>query len=274
MKYRQIINLLWISIPMCVLLRVIQIMFTLDDNTGFLKQEYYKIGMLISFVVCAAAVAITAIAGNVTKLEKQEKEIDVAVAVTGFLTGGMFFYEISTMSATLGGGLIKNMIFILLALGSAYTFIAYGVKKICKYKFPSMLLIIPAVYYLAKLINLFVSTSGLALVTKNTFMLIANAALLLFVFEFASFENNYKGKEGNPKKLFAVGIGTIMICVSTALPVVISAILQNNELTVVSKGELASSVLMITQAIFIFAYLNGKFCKKSANEKPNAKHSA
>lgn len=271
MKYRQIMNLMWFSLPMCVLLRVIQILFTLDETTGFIKQEYSKISLLISVVVCAAVVAVAGYATNVIALDKQNKEKNPVVAITGLLTGGMFFYEIVSSTET---GRIKSLIFITLALASAFVFIAYGLKNIYDYKFPSILLIVPTVYYLAKLINLFVSTSGLALVTKNVFMLLANAALLFFMFEFASYENDFKNKSQKPKRVFAIGIGAIMMCVSTGLPVIISAVFQKIELTTALKGDLATAVLMITQAIFIFSYISSNFNKKNTKTASVSKHSA
>ncbi len=274
MKYRQIMNLLGISTVICVMLRVIQIMFTLDETTGFIKQEYSKISILITFVVCAAAVSVGAIASNITSIKKQEKAVKPSVAITGLLTGGMFFYEIATSTSVFGAGRIKGLILIALALASAAVFIGFGVKHIYDFKFASILLIVPTVYYIAKLINLFVSTSTLALVTKNVFMLLANAALLLFMFEFASYENKFKGKEQKPKRIFAIGIGTIMICISTGLPVIITAILKQKQLTAVSEGDVATSVLMITQAIFIFSYINGMFREKSEKSQPESKHSA
>lgn len=271
MKYRQISNLLWVSIFICTLLRVIQIVFTLDAATGFMKQQYSKISILISFIVIATTLAITILSNVVEDMDPQKKTIQPMLAIASLLTGGMFLYEMVASTSALKIGFISGSVMVALALASAIVFMAYGLKNIYEYNFPNIALVVPVIYYVAKLINLFVSTSMLSLVTKNVFMLFANAALLLFMFEFSSFENEFKGEAQKPKKLFIIAIGTTMICMVTGLPTIFAAILQKIEY---SKGDVASSLLVITQAIFIFVYTKGRLFKKDTKPTPVSKHSA
>ena len=134
------------------------------------------------------------------------------------------------------------------------------------------MLVIPTLYYIVKLVNLFISTSALALVTKNIFMLFANAAVLLFMYEFACFENGVKNDQKSLKKLFSTGITAIILCAVTAIPPLLTFAFKKTEML---NGDIASALLLTAQAIFIFVYINQTFYKKPERASRHiSKHSA
>lgn len=272
MKYRHIINLLCVSTPVCVLLRAIQVIFTLDRDTGFIKQQYSQISLLITIIVCAAIVAVGVMAACAESIEKNKKTTRPLTAIACLLTAGMFVYETVATVSILGFASWHGGLLVLLAILSAVTFGAYGISCIYEFSFTKMIFIIPVIYYVIKLINLFVSSSALALVTENIFLLFTNSALLWFVFEFASFENGFNESEKPSKRLFVSSIMAIMLCFVTALPKLILILSQKTE---ISSGDVSTSLLMIAQAFFVFAYVNDSYStKKSGAEKSVSKHSA
>lgn len=270
MKHRHIINLLWIALPICVILKLIQFVFTIDTTTGFIKQQYKDISTLITLVVLAAVAAMCVLAYFAEGVSKKHGEVRPILAITGALTGGMFVYETVSGLSTLGNW--YGILLVLLSLLSAFVFVAFGLKNIYPYNFPSLLLAVPVVYYVVKLISLFTSTSELSLVTENIFLLFTNSALLWFLFEFANYENELSDPKTAHKKIFACGITAVMLCVITALPKLI--LLIGNK-TDVLRGDISASLLMLSQAIFILSYIIGIFYKKDSNSsKPASKHSA
>ncbi len=270
MKHRHILNLLWIALPICIILRLIQLVFTIDSSTGFIRQQYSEISALISFVVFATITALCVLAYFAEGISKTKDELHPLVAVTCVFTGGMYVYETVTSTASLGSW--HGILLVFLSLLSAFVFIAFGLKNVYSYNFPSIMLIIPAVYYVVKLIKLFVSTSALALVIENIFLLFTNSALLWFLFEFASFENSFGNLQKSPKKIFVCSIATAMLCAVTAFPklfLLVSGYLP------VSRGDISACLLMLSQALFIFVYTISNFCQKEKkNTKPVSKHSA
>ncbi len=270
MKYRHIINLLWISIPICVIIRAIQLIFTIDSTTGFIKQPYSQISLLITFVVCAAVASIGVMSYAAEDIVCNNAKLHPIVAAACVLTGGMYIYETVSNLSNLGGWHSVALVF--LSLLSAITFIAYGLRNIYLYNFPSIMLICPAVYYVIKLIKLFVSTSALAIVTENVFLLFTNSALLWFMFEFASFENHIGDSIKKPNKLFTSGVVSTMLCLVTALP---KLILFFSQKTQVSTADVSAAVLMIAQSIFILCYIIGNFCEYNfKRQKDASKHTA
>lgn len=269
LKYQNIIKLFWISLPICVLLRTIQLLFTIDASTGFIKHQYSEIAVLITFVVCAAVATLSALSAATDDVKYRQKQFKPTIAAAGILMSGMHFYE---AIASLGQSVNRyGIILVFLNLLSAFIFAAYSIKNVYNYRFPTITLVIPTSYYVIKLINLFISTSALALVVENIFLLFTNSAILFFVFEFACFENEIGDISKKSKKLFSSGILAAMMCAVTALPKLIITICGAYD---ASSNDIASLVLMITTAIFIMTYISGNFhVKDSSKSKEISKHS-
>ncbi len=272
MKYRHIINLLCVSTPICVLLRAIQVIFTLDKETGFVKQQYSQISLLITIIVCATVVAVGIMAAGAEDLQKNKKTIRPLTAAAALLTAGMFVYEMVASVSALGFASWHGVLLAILAIFSAVAFGAYGINCVYEFAFPRIIFIAPVIYYVIKLINLFVSTSALALVTENVFLLFTNSAILWFVFEFASSENGFNADAKLPKRLFSSSVIAIMLCTITALPKLILMFSQKSE---ASAADVSMAVLMLSQAFFVFAYTNDNYGTKNlSSDKSPSKHSA
>ncbi len=268
MKHRHIINLFCVALPICVLLRAIQIHFTIDATTGFIKQQYGDIATLITVVILAAVTSVCALAFFTENIAYKTANLQPTVAITSILTGGMFLFEMFASFSAINS--VYGILLMFLGLLSAMTFIAYGIEKIYPYNFPNIMLILPTLYYIVKLIKLFISTSALSLVTENIFLLFCNSSLLLFSFTLAGFENKFEISNKAPKKIFACGIASSMLCVVTALPKLLLVSDQNVKL---SLADISSFLLMLSQAIFMLAHIICNFCPKEEVKKFTSKHS-
>ena len=270
MKHRHALMLLSVALPICVLLRAIQICFTVDSATGFIKQQYSVISVLITVIICAAVASIGLLATTLEGVKQNSVKPRPAVAIASALAGGMFIYQtVAGFSAAYGAW--YDMLLVLLSLASAFVFVAYGLKNIYEYKFPSLILVIPVVYYVVKLISVFVSTSALALVTENIFLIFTNSVLLWFTFEFASFENEIGDTAKKPKRLFASGLAAVILCAVASLPKLFLSTLEKMQL---SNGDISAALGNAAMGIFILVYIVCNFIDKFENTKSVGKHSA
>ena len=48
MKYRHAMIVLSAALPVCVVLRALQLIFTIDSSTGFIKQSYNTVAIAIT----------------------------------------------------------------------------------------------------------------------------------------------------------------------------------------------------------------------------------
>ena len=268
MRYRHTITLLGACLPICLLLRVLQLIFTIDDATGFIKQQFSGISITIMVVIFAAiiSVGVMGFAADGVKIQKREKNI--FLAASAFLVGCMFAYDTVATLQTQNLTAWYDMLTVFLGLITAAVFVAFGVKSIYDIKFPNIFLVLPVFYYILRIITVFVSTSALALVTKNIFLIFTNGILLFFMFEFAKFENNIDEKP-NKRKLFASGIMAVMLCFTESLPKFIS---QTDVMTV---RDIADGVLTLAMGLFVLTYILSNFSDKHSLENTHtAKHLA
>lgn len=271
MKHRHTLILLSVALPICVLLRAIQIYFTIDSGTGFIKQQYSAISVIITVIICAAVASVSLLATTLEGVKQNSDKQRPAVAIAGVLSGGMFIYQTVSGLSDLGSGAWYDVLLVFLTLASTLAFVAYGLKNIYDYSMPSLLLVVPVIYYVVKLISIFVSTAKLALVTENIFLVFTNSILLWFMFEFASFENQIGDTCKKPKRLFASGLAATMLCAVTALPKLIFAMLNIMQL---SAKDIAAAVANVAIGIFVLMYIVCNFCEKSEIKKTVGKHTA
>lgn len=269
MKNRHILTLLCVVTPACVILRTIQLIFTIDGATGFIKQQYTAISILITVIVCAAIAAMSMLAVSVDEIKERSHIKYPSVATVCALVGGMFVYQTVAGMAVLAAW--YDVLLVLLTLVSAFVFVAYGLKNVYDYKMPAIMLVAPVLYYVVKLISVFVSTSALALVTENIFLIFTNSVLLWFMYEFASFENQIGDVSKKPKKLFTSGLAAVMLCAVTAIPKLILLLTGKTE---ISSGDVSATLLNISVGIFIITYIISKFYNNGEGKKSAPKHLA
>lgn len=268
MSYRHTMTLFGVCLPICLVLRVLQLIFTIDSTTGFIKQQYSAISVIIMLVIFAGIISVGLIGFACDGIKFQKKEINPVTSLTSFLTGGMFIYDTAALVASASIAAWYDKVLLLFGLLSAAVFIAFGIKKIYMYKFPSILLVVPVFYYIVRLISIFVSTSALSLVTKNIFLLFANGALLIFMFEFSKTENKI---DDTPKikKLFSAAIVASMFCFVQALPRIIVYGAS------MSGRDMADALLTLTISLFVISYMISEFADDSIGKNVHtAKHLA
>ena len=271
MKQRHTMILLGFSTAVCVILRILQLAFTIDSETGFIKQQYSAISVAITFIVCAATAAVAFLVAHANETQARNEVFHPAVAGASIFTGVMFLYQFIIGVTLIGKGSASGIIGVLMALLCAAVFVAYGAKEMFEFKVPSIVLVVPVVYYIVKLITIFVSTAKLALVTENIFTLFTNCVILWFVFEFSKFENQIGEIEKSPKKLFSSGIAVVMMCAITTLPKIILVIFGK---MAASHEDIADSLLNLAIAVFVAVYILCNFGDKTKSEKTVYKHLA
>ena len=271
MKYRHTMIVMCISLPICVLLRALQLIFTIDSGTGFIKQQYASISTLITLIICVTALAVGMLAALTDGIEKNEKNNRPKVSVSSVLLGGMFVYHTVTLIFNLENSAWYDVLLVLLSLSSAFVFLLYGLKNIYDYHMPLFSLIAPVLYFIIKLISVFISTSTLALVTENIFLIFTNCMLLWFMFEFASFENEIGDTNNKPTRLFASGLSAITLCAVNSIPKIIQIAYSKTQ---IARGDVAAMLLNISLAVFICAYVIDNFVDAQRRTKSAPKHLA
>lgn len=262
LSFGNTLKVFFVSLITGVVLRTVQLCFAIDSGTGFIKQQYKEINTVIMVVIFLSVLSVGLISfcGKIKQSDTTQKST-LLLSVASFITCGAFVYDVVASLTNLSNAEWHGIILLPLGILSAVTFAAYGLKCIYKYDMPMMMLLIPSVYYVIRLVNIFVSISSLARTTENVFIIFTNGILLLFVFEFAKFENGVDLTEKQPKKIFAVGLMTVVFCAVSSLPKIIFSIVENVKISTV---DLSSVLLNIAIGFFIYAFTVTSFtdCEK------------
>lgn len=268
MRYRHTMTLFGVCLPICLILRALQYIFTIDGATGFIKQQYSSISVIITLIIFAGVFSVGLIGYATDSVVYEKKNSNYALMVGSFLAGLSFIYDTATSFLNFNVIAWYDIFVIILGLMCAVVFIAYGVRFLYSYNFPTMSFIVPVFYYIIKLISIFVSTSELALVTENIFMIITNSTLLIFIYEFSKVENNID-EIVKSKKLFAWGIISAMLCFTQSVPRIL---VYNASL---SQKDMSSALLNAIMGVFILSYIMSSFKDKNAYKTAHvAKHLA
>lgn len=272
MRYRHTVNLLYFALLICVFLRTVQLIFTVDETTGFIKQQYTGISTVIMIVICASVAAVSILGYTSDCIKGCNVKFKPCVAVSSALAGGMFIFNVVSSVANLQSGGWYNVLLVILGIPTAVAFFAYGLKNVYDYNSHTMIFSIPVFYFILKLITVFVSTSALSLVTENIFLIFTNGTLLIFMFEFAKFENNISGGKNENKKLFASSIASVMLCTVSTVPKIINVAVKNITL---SNKDISEILLTVSVGIFVFAFTVCNFSDSAKRRKKSvARHLA
>lgn len=220
MKFGHVMLFFGISLPACVLLRVMQLRFAVEENTGFIIQNLSSISAFIMAVIFIAVLMAAVLAYTAKATVKESSGIRPGLSVASLAVSASVIYEFVEVVGATAVNMWYDNLFVVLSLAAALFFIAYSVKNIYDYPFPSLLYIIPALYMLAKLVKMFISISTLALITDNIFIIFGYCAILLFWLYCSKAVNGIE-TEKSQKKMLCAGLVTVMLCVVSSVPPIV-----------------------------------------------------
>lgn len=165
MKYEKILLFSSIALPAVVLMRFLQLFFTVDVKTGFFKSEYEDAGrcLLVLIALGCAAVAVLCLTSHRNPENPPKKNL--VTAVFSFITAAVTAIEI--FSESFAGTVMRwqSSLLMLMGLAAAAFFVAYGISLISDFTLPPISAVIPVFYFIIKVICVFTSVSSLALIT-------------------------------------------------------------------------------------------------------------
>ena len=130
MKYEKILLFSSIALPAVVLMRFLQLFFTVDVKTGFFKSEYEDAGrcLLVLIALGCAAVAVLCLTSHRNPENPPKKSL--VTAVFSFITAAVTAIEI--FSESFAGTVMRwqSSLLMLMGLAAAAFFVAYGISLI------------------------------------------------------------------------------------------------------------------------------------------------
>ena len=260
MKLNKIMTFFCIGLPICVCLRIFQIVFTIELKTGFYVNQFATIGKVILAVIFGFCALLCWFAFKYYKApENPPKQNVVLSAISIGLAGATFLQAFGESNYVLTFSWQVLLIRILGVVATAY-FVAFGLKYYIDFKFPPILHIIPSLFMIVRTAFIFINTSSLAHISDNVLLLAAYCAVLVFFVNFAKLYNDIDN-EKNFRKMLGSGLVSANLCLTQSLPHLVVNVASGNRYLHVSH---ISNISVLFMGIFVLTFLVSHFyiCNK------------
>lgn len=255
MKLNKIMSFFCIGLPICVCLRIFQIVFTIELETGFYLNEFTTIGKVISSVIFVFCGLLCLYSFKYYKSPENPPKQNMLLSVISIgLAAATILQTFGDSSYVLT---LPWQVLIMRIIGvvSAAYFVMFGLKYYIKFDYPPLLNIVPCLFMIVRTIFIFINTSSLAHISDNVFLIAAYCAVLFFFVNFAKLYNDIDN-EKNFRKLLASGLVSVSLCLTQSLPHIVVNLASGNKYLHVSHIANGSVLLM---GIFVLTFLVSHF---------------
>ena len=262
MRYGKISVLFWALMPLSVVLRLLQLIFTVDTKTGFFLREYENMGniMLIATFIFAFAAAVFPFFSH--RNPEHPPKINIFLTVTSVALAFSVLLELftETFPITVQWWLILALR--VTGLASAAFFALFGMGGIVDIKIPNICSVIPVIYFIIRVICDFTAISALALISDNLILMASYCSCLWFMLNFAKLYNGID-TERNFKKLMSSAMLAVIFCFTQSIPHIVMNFATNNAYLHTSFQVNLNILLM---GIFILTFMLSHFSRHNACE--------
>lgn len=267
LKYKNIITLLFTMLPICIVLRTLQAIYTIDSSTGFMINDNLGTGI----AMLAAAGIITALcavcASTVRRLPQKLPEGSVLLGVGSLAMSIGFAFELAfeIYATRIPAWQITTLK--ALSAASALFMLAFAFSCFAGFKLPRVLFVLPVFYGIVKLLLTFTEISAIPIITDNVLAVLANAAVLFFLLQVAKIANGIVNDKTH-RVTFAAAVCAIFLCAVTALPTLYMCFAYPTSLLHTSVASAVFELCAGTfAALFILSFFSLNNLKKAKKEK-------
>lgn len=257
MRYKHILTVFFCSIPAVVFARALQLVKLTDHTTGLITRNKPAMMItafigLVTLVVLGCAITIKR-APLKTPRVKKPLGIAAALAAVGIAADAISVLRLSTV--------VNWQRFAVLIVGAATAifYVLYAAKAVKKYPLEKLFYIIPTVYWGLRLIVTFINIAPMTLISENAYLILAQAATTLFMFEFGKIANGYD-KEKSYKKILVTGVASVLLNAAFSVPQMFLLLTDYKATEHQSSGILLGSMLT---GVFVTIYLLAHFANRN-----------
>lgn len=266
MRYEKILFFFYAALPLSIILRLIQQIFIVDNNTGFFKHEFMAFGITVLVIIFAVAVMFSVFAFLSHRSPEQPPKSNLFLSIASFLTALSLFLENYIVTPNYTVMNLQTILLNITALLSILLFLGYGFKRFFDFTLPGFCFLFPCVYFILKTILEFTVVSALAVISENILFITALCSLMVFFLQFAKLYNK-TDKEYNFRKLLASGLVAVLFCFVQSVPFFIYGFMTGFEKI---HTNVFSNITLFITGLFILTFLSLHYSRKNANsEIPN-----
>ncbi len=259
MKFNKIMLFFGLTLPVSIILRLLQINFTIETKTGFYFTELKAEGTILLGLILLFCFLMFIFARLTFRQPEAPPNSNIYLCVSALLLSISILYEVvfsvySTPSIPWQALLLK-----LAGVATAIGFLLFAISPFINLKLPTGISALPTVYLIIRMICDFTSISKLALISDNIIIIAVYCFTLLFFLNFAKLYNGLD-EEKNAKKLLSYGLPSVILCFTNSLPNIVTHLTTPSGYL---HTPMATNVSVLFFGIFIFTFLILHFKKNT-----------
>lgn len=213
MNFKKIITFFCVGLPLCTVLRVLQIVKTVEYQNGFFYGEQKALGTVLTVFIALVCVLIAFCGNKAYKMPQKPPKSNVALSVCALSVAVSLFAEAFNQAFPVTVAPWQMGVTRIVTVCAAAYFVVVAINGFINIKVAPMVHVIPIVYAVIKTIFTFIGVSSLALISDNILLMGGYCLLMLFFINFGKLYNNIDD-ERNFRKILSTGLTASLICVS------------------------------------------------------------
>ena len=246
MNFRKTMIFFSLALAVSVTLRTLMIFFTTEASSGFFKKGYevFSYGMMVIIISAILLCIVFAAKCSRPKAPAFLNTVNTFVSVLlGLSIGTEALFVDYSGSAMPWQNLLQTIFGVL----SCVVFMWLGIYFSGLVPAPGIFLIIPAVFFLFRIIVVFITYSGVSTIADNVFELASLCASLIFMMQYAKIQNSVNTEKTNAKVL-PTALAACLIIFTQVIPIIIAMLSENDAL-------IHSSSLYIPSCLFMGIFI-------------------
>lgn len=260
LKFKNIAIPFLVAIPTCFMLRLVQMLYTIDSATGFFKDEYKTMGVVLGAGLFVITALLAVLCFSAYERPEKVPEANVFLGIAGIVFGLTVGYQIINESFVISIVQTWQIVALIISgLLAALYLIVYGLSIICGFNIAKSCAIVLPVYFLFRIVCIFSTITYLSLTFETVITLASHCVTILFMLFFAKMVNGIN-KNTNFKHLLAAGISGTVLCVADSLPRIVLELLGKLKYL---HSNPSSAYTVLATGLFMTALLFSYFSKNN-----------
>ncbi len=255
MKLNKIMAFFYVGLPICVILRMIQIAFTIDFKSGFYKEGYNNYGNAIMFVFGLFCVALIFFGFKAFESPEKPPKVNTSLTLAGLFMACALLYEVGY--EVLPSLMLPWQIMVVKLAGivTAAYFVVFVLKVKLHIKLPEIIHIVPLVYLIVRTIFTFINISSLAIISDNILIMASYCFAMLFFINYAKLYNGIDN-ERNFRKILATGLCAVVTSLTQSVAYFVINFVSETQYT---HTDTVTNLTLLGIGLFALAFLVSHF---------------
>ena len=257
MKLNKIMFFFILALPISIVLRGLQLLFTVDYVTGFYYGSKETVGIILLILILLSAFFMGFFARQVFTRPENSPKANIFTSLFSLLVCGAIFNENFIQAFPVSALPWQIAILKITAVLISVYLLCVPLSLIFKFQIPPLLSVCPIIYLLMKIICDFTVVSKLAFISDNILMVAAYCLILLFFLNFGKLCNGID--DAGFKKILSYGLPAVILSLTCSIPnLAVNLILKEEYL----HTSISASLSLLLFGILILSFLISYFYQK------------